>query len=126
MKFYTNYDRPKSKPEEMDPISKTDKVGYVSAKERIETIMLAGQKLVDYRNGLYDYPDGVEMDDSVQVDPTRKGLDLAEASEIQQSVTESINDAVNKATDKKETEDTVNIQESVVESNTEASEAIRE
>lgn len=67
-------------PEKLDQISKTQKSGYITAQKRIETIMLAGQRLKESRQEMYDWPDG-NIDEDFY-DPTRrKGYDLADATQ---------------------------------------------
>lgn len=56
--------------------------GYVSAQKRIESIMLAGQRLVEARREMFDY----DADDDLEEDryPVTRdpGFDLADASQI--------------------------------------------
>lgn len=57
--------------------------GYISPKKQIETLMLAGQRLAQYRasQSEYDFPDG-KIDEGF-VDPTRSpGFDMADASQL--------------------------------------------
>lgn len=54
--------------------------GYISAKQRIENLILAGQRLDEYRYQMYD-DDGEKFDeDNTFIDPTRSSnYDLADA-----------------------------------------------
>lgn len=57
---------------------KVDSLGYIPAKKRIENMMLAGQRLKDYRQSTYDFPDG-KIDTKFN-DPTRSpSYDMADA-----------------------------------------------
>lgn len=81
IKFNTKFVRSKAAPEKNDGKSIVEKAGYVPAKKRIEDMIAAGQRLVDHRKAMYDYPDGIIPDD-VQPDPTRaKNYDLADATQ---------------------------------------------
>lgn len=82
MEFKTQYTRTPSKGETGGGVSKTERAGYIPAKARIENLMLAGQRLVNYRKELYDFQDGEEIDESFY-DPTRsKGFDLADGTQL--------------------------------------------
>lgn len=83
MKFNTKYNYEKySQPEKNSGETLVEKAGYISAQKRIENMILAGQRLVDYRKSQFDFPDG-EIDEDFN-DPTRvKSFDLAEATELQ-------------------------------------------
>jgi len=55
--------------------------GYVSAKQRIESLIQAGQRLRAYRESQFDFPDKDKIDENAW-DPTRrKGYDLADATQ---------------------------------------------
>lgn len=76
----SRYNTVHASPEVSEQKSKTQKTGYISAKQRIENLMLAGNRLKEYRQEQYDWPDG-NIDENF-VDPTRrKGYDLADASQ---------------------------------------------
>lgn len=77
--FNTPYSmKQKTSPEVNSGEIKVDKLGYLPAKKRIENMMLAGQRLKDYRQSQYDFPDG-KIDVNF-VDPTRQpGYDMADA-----------------------------------------------
>lgn len=82
MKFAHNFSETPidvSKPEQNDGKSLVESAGYISAQKRIENMILAGQRLSDYRKSSYDFKPGQEIDDNF-FDPTRKGnYDLADA-----------------------------------------------
>lgn len=60
--------------------------GYISAKERITNIMLAGQRLENYRKGRFDFDDEKSVDPDFH-DPTRDpGFDMADASQMTYAV----------------------------------------
>lgn len=80
MLHQTRYNTQHASPESLNQDSKTQKVGYISAKSRIENLMLAGQRLKEYRQEQYDWPDG-NIDENY-VDPTRRrGYDMSDASQ---------------------------------------------
>lgn len=76
----TNYRRfPKVIPK-LDPTRITESAGYITAKQRIENMILAGQRLVEYRKGRYDFEADQPVDYNAY-DPTRsKNFDMADAS----------------------------------------------
>lgn len=80
MLHQSRYNTVHASPETCNQKSKTQKTGYIPAKQRVENLMLAGQRLKEYRNEQYDWPDG-NIDENY-IDPTRrKGYDLADASQ---------------------------------------------
>lgn len=61
----------------------------ISLKEKIENMMIAGQKLAASRKLDYDFPDG-NIDEDYE-DPTRqRGFDLADYSRIQMDLREKL------------------------------------
>lgn len=82
MEFYTKYNRPKRVGEINDGISEVETSGYIPAKQRIENLLIAGKRLNEYREDAYDIKHGEKIDLDIQVDPTRNGIDIAEASEL--------------------------------------------
>lgn len=56
--------------------------GYVSAQQRIEAIMLAGQRLVESRREMYDYDTDDDLEDDRYPVTRDPGFDLADASQI--------------------------------------------
>lgn len=82
MKFETPYSRNPTAPEQNNGPVIVETAGYVSAKKRIETIMLAGQRLKDWRENMFDFNSDQEIDWSVEVPTRRKGFDMAEASQL--------------------------------------------
>ena len=77
MRFNTQYDRVRQPAETNSGITLVERAGYISAQVRIENLMLAGQRLVQARKEMYDFPDGkIDFDFN---DPTRrKNYDLAD------------------------------------------------
>ena len=77
MRFNTQYDRVRQPAEQNSGITLVERAGYISAQVRIENLMLAGQRLVQARKEMYDFPDGkIDFDFN---DPTRrKNYDLAD------------------------------------------------
>lgn len=64
--------------------------GYIDSQTKIENMIFAGQRLEMSRSEDFDYNDDNVFDDEnndMDIDPTRyKGLDMAEASEIDRSM----------------------------------------
>lgn len=92
MNFSTPYQekRFKTPPEVNSGETLVETAGYISAQKRIENMILAGQRLVDYRKGQFDFPDG-QIDESFQ-DPTRSpNFDLADATQLQMQAEASLN-----------------------------------
>jgi len=82
MKFATQYVPNKIIPEKNSGKSFVENVGYISAEKRISNLMLAGQRLRDYRNDQFDFPDEKSIDDNF-TDPTRsKNFDMADATQL--------------------------------------------
>lgn len=65
-----------------------ERAGFMSAKQRIENILAAGDRLLSARMEQYDYGDETDSDDMV-IDPTRNGgFDITDAQEIVRDVSE--------------------------------------
>lgn len=79
--FNDNYkNRPKITPEVGGGKVLVETAGYIPAKKKIQELIASGQRLVDYRKSVYD--SDVTPDD-LQIDPMRrKGIDLAEVSDL--------------------------------------------
>jgi len=78
-KFKTQYEEFKRTPEINSGEILVEKVGYISAKDRIENLLLAGHRLENYRKEQYDF-DSVDNIDESFTDPTRnKSYDMADA-----------------------------------------------
>lgn len=84
MEFQTHYTRTiRSAPERNSGQTLVEKAGYISARERIENMILAGQRLVDSRRARHDFAEGEPLDESF-TDPTRaRNFDLADATQMQ-------------------------------------------
>lgn len=84
MIFQTTYsEKLKTPPEINSGETLVEKAGYVSSQKRIESMILAGQRLVELRKAQYDFPQGMEIDETFH-DPTRNlNFDLADASQLQ-------------------------------------------
>lgn len=75
----------------------TESVGYRTAKQQIEEMLLAGQRLDSYRRGdlLYDYDEGdfdTDFEEDLPFDRMRD-LDFAYASQLQYSLDEKFRNA---------------------------------
>nr|QJB18870.1 MAG: hypothetical protein [Microvirus sp.] len=85
MKFYDQWDnRPPVHAEKNDGISQVETAGYVTAEQKIRSMMNAGARLVQSR--AFDNQNG-EKDSDLVVDPTRKpGYDIADAYQTTQNI----------------------------------------
>lgn len=81
MEFKSYYSkRPKKQGEINDGESLTEVKGFIPMKDRILSIVQAGQRLESARRESYDFPDG--RDDNRAMDPLRApGTDLSDVSE---------------------------------------------
>lgn len=101
--FSTHYDWMQDEGEHNCGESIVDPSGYIPAKNRIENLLRAGERLDAYRRELYDYsPD--DEDDGF-VDPTRSpGFDPSDASRLSREAMDRIRTAQAASTVKTETE----------------------
>lgn len=78
MQFQTQYTHKSSPPEINSGKTLVERAGYISAQKRIENMILAGQRLVDYRKSQFDFEgDKIDLDFT---DPTRDpNFDMADA-----------------------------------------------
>ena len=83
--------------EENDGEILVETAGYIPADRKIESMIDAGRRLLDFRAG-YEFQDGEEIPDDY-LDPTRDpGFDLADASSLQASTLQKMaSKAVNRA-----------------------------
>ncbi|QCS36895.1 hypothetical protein [Tortoise microvirus 21] len=80
-----------------------DPSGYIPAKNRIENLLRAGERLDAYRRELYDY--GADDEDSGFYDPTRDpGFDPADASKINREAMARVRSAQEAASVKQDVE----------------------
>ena len=78
-KFKTQYEDFKRFPEVNSGEILVERVGYISARDRIENLLLAGHRLENYRKEQYDFNSVDEIDETF-TDPTRnKSYDMADA-----------------------------------------------
>lgn len=78
--FYTKLKRPPRRQEKMCQISLVETRGYMTARQKVEMLTNAGQRLLDYRREQYDFGTDEEIDDNF-LDPTRNpNFDLSDAS----------------------------------------------
>lgn len=94
--FKTQYTRTPDKPEKLSQEKLVETAGYITAKQRIESMFMAGQRLQEARKGQYD-SDHLRDDENIEdfYDPTRDpGYDLSDAAvqamEVQQRLQEKI------------------------------------
>jgi len=95
MIFQTHLTHKSSPPEKNSGITIVERAGYISAQKRIENMILAGQRLVEYRKHQFDFI-GNEIDEDFE-DPTRNpNFDMADASQLQLALQESLRQAKKK------------------------------
>jgi len=67
--------------------------GYISAEVQIENMILAGERLDEYRRQMYDYPEGLKEGEEAKLDPTRrKGFDVIDAQREVERIKRSLKD----------------------------------
>lgn len=86
MNFRKQYGGSLATPEKGSGEILVEQAGYVSAKQRITNLMLAGQRLLESRRAQYDFPAGSEIDESFSDPLRRPGIDMAEVSQMQMAV----------------------------------------
>ena len=85
--FKTAYNSVPDEGEDLDPTSITETAGYIPADRQIQNLLNAGIQLQASRADYYDDTTGMD-DEDLHIVPGRRGdLDLAEATEIERSVT---------------------------------------
>lgn len=90
MNLYTKYNRPPYKGEINNGKSLVEVAGYISSNKRIEMIMAAGERLIEYRKEQFDYEPDFKGEE--ELDPTRNpGFDMADAHEASEQVMENMN-----------------------------------
>lgn len=88
--FRTNYsNRPKYAGEENSGELITETAGFVSMKDRVENLMLAGQRLLTAREEQFDFKDGIDDGQPIPFDRDI-GNDLADASNLLRASEENI------------------------------------
>lgn len=79
-----------------------DMAGYIPAKAQIESLIMAGQRLVDHRRQLYDFAPDQQVDEDF-IDPTRsRGFDMADASTMADDVNARLKESAKEAKKEKE------------------------
>ena len=90
IQFWTAYDRPPVKPEMNKDEKLVETAGYIPAQKRIENMINAGQRLVEYRKSQYDFEDESSIDPNFK-DPGRSlNFDMADATQLQLSTAERL------------------------------------
>ena len=90
VQFRTAYDRPPVKLEINKDEKLVETAGYIPAQKRIENMINAGQRLVDYRKSQYDFDDEKSIDPDFR-DPGRSlNFDMADATQLQLSTAERL------------------------------------
>lgn len=83
VEIMTNYKRPESRKEVGGGPRIVEASGYIPTKIQVENMLIAGQRLNEYRREQYDYSEGDSVPDDVRPDPTRNPeFDLADATRL--------------------------------------------
>lgn len=103
--IYSSFKRPEKVYEMFDPADTiVETAGYITVQQRINNMMVSGERLKLARAEKYDFKQGEPVDENFN-DPTRDpNFDLADASQILNSVENSIQDQI--AQNAAQTEDT--------------------
>jgi len=90
MQFQTKYTHEKSPGEVNQGKNLVEKAGYIPAQARIENMILAGQRLIEYRKEMYDFSDGNDIDETFS-DPTRsKNYDMSDAFIMSEAIKNNV------------------------------------
>lgn len=82
MEFQTKYQNRVSKHEINLGPKKVETAGYIPPKRQIEEMIMAGRRLNEAREDMYDFPDEKSIDPNF-TDPTRDpGFEMADASRL--------------------------------------------
>lgn len=85
MNFQTHYNKGVRHKEQNFEPSMVETAGYMSAQDRIENIIRAGERLILSRSEQYDFTDD-NLDEDFE-DPTRsKNFDLSDASNLSMAI----------------------------------------
>lgn len=104
-KFQTKWTVNKSPKERGGGRKLTNTSGYIPAKDQIENMILAGERLSAYRQELYYQDDGSKNPEDIDVSPMSKKMDFMDAHQAMQNVEEKYKQT------KKVVEDLVNSEE---------------
>lgn len=91
VEIMTNYLRPERRKEVGGGPSIVEVSGYIPTKIQVENMLIAGQRLNEYRREQYDYSEGDSVPDDIVPDPTRNPeFDLADATRLGRAATERL------------------------------------
>lgn len=83
VEIMTNYLRPERRKEVGGGPRIVEASGYIPTKIQVENMLIAGQRLNEYRREQYDFSEGDSVPDDVVPDPTRDPqFDLADATRL--------------------------------------------
>ena len=106
VEIMTNYVRPDRRKEVGGGPRIVEASGYIPTKVQVENMLIAGQRLNEYRREQYDFSGDEEIPDDVKPDPTRNPeFDLADATRIGRIANENLVKAQKEAEAKKAIED---------------------
>lgn len=74
-----------------------EKAGYIPAQQRIENLILAGQRLSDFRKEQFDFHEQKDIDENFYDSTRNKNYDLADAFQDSLRVEENIKQATEEA-----------------------------
>lgn len=88
---FDNYNRPDVKNEPGGGKLLTESAGYIPIRVQVENMILAGERLGEYRREKYDFGEGEEVPDDVEPDPTRSpSFDLADGTRLERETTKAL------------------------------------
>lgn len=88
---YDNYNRPEFKGEPGGGKQITESAGYIPIRVQVENMIIAGERLGEFRREKYDFGEGMEVPDDVSPDPTRSAsFDMADASTLARNLKSSL------------------------------------
>jgi len=94
VEIMTNYKRPERRKEVGGGPRIVEASGYIPTKVQVENMLIAGQRLNEYRREQYDFTGDSDIPDDVTPDPTRSPeFDLADATRIGRAANERLNKA---------------------------------
>ena len=98
VEIMTNYVRPDRRKEVGGGPRIVEVSGYIPTKVQVENMLIAGQRLNEFRREQYDYSDGDSVPDDVVPDPTRNPeFDLADATRLSRAANERLDQAKKEA-----------------------------
>lgn len=101
VQIFDNWNRPPSKLEEGGGKRITESAGYIPVRVQVENMIIAGERLGEYRREKYDFGEGTEVDLEADPDPTRSpAFDMADATYLARETSARLKAQANAAKEK--------------------------